>query len=420
MPDRNRISLTLAVAQGVSTLGSQISVLALPTLAVTELSAGPVGFSAIAIAEVVPVLVLTGTIGRFVGARAPLGTMVGADAVRAALISLVPLAMLLDIAGLWLVLAVAGAAGLFTAAFDVSAQSYVALSAEDAERAGMNGAIASGHSIGQLVGPAAGGVLIAVLGPSTAMLVDAATFVVSALVLATLPRQPASTSASTSSAARTGTPTKWTERRRSPLAAFAPLRGNREILRLSLAGAALNLGGSGLGAIFILYAYTTLDISSVAVGFLFAVYGGASLLGGMLSGRIVRRLGCHVPTRVAGSVAAVSLLLIPAASWGSPVAVLAVYEVLFGFSATLWSVSFTTLRQNTTRLNELSQLNAAVRSILVCTFPVGALAAGVIAGVYGLHAATGVLAGVAVLSCGWYVRPGTGARAGEADLEVAR
>jgi MFS family permease len=371
--------------------------LALPTFAVQTLHAGAIAFSAIAVAEVLPTLVLSGWIGRLVQRRNTLQVMVGADILRVVPVLALTLAAIFTEVPLGSVLLIAAVLGLLTATFDVAMQSLIAAWPDTKTRATLNSGATVGQSAGQILGPPVGGLAIGLLGASTALVIDALTFIASAVLLwAIRPAIPLTTSTSLLTAVdASGKPSTG---------GFGVLRSIPLVWRLTMAGTALNLGGAGLGAVFILYCYERLDLDVSAVGLLYGAYGTAALIGGLVASRLIAKFGYERVTALSGTVAAISLSLIPFARVGWPMAFLLLYEVLFGLSATVWSVAFTTLRQDVIPVRLLSAVNASLRAVLVASFPVGALLAGALAAWLSMDGATTVLAAIAALSVAGYVR----------------
>ncbi len=115
----------LWAGQTVSMFGSMVSNIAIPFAAIIELDATPSDIAALRVAQVGPAFV----VGLFAGAvadrvrRRPL--MIATDAVRAALLLLVPLAALLDSLSIWLLVAVSAGISVFSVMFDVAYQAYI-------------------------------------------------------------------------------------------------------------------------------------------------------------------------------------------------------------------------------------------------------------------------------------------------------
>jgi predicted MFS family arabinose efflux permease len=162
------------------------------------------------------------------------------------------------------------------------------------------------------------------------------------------------------------------------------VRGQPALVRLAVAAAALNLGGSGLGGLYTYFAYRIVRLTPLQVGTTFIAYSVAAVAAVFTAKRLVRRLGLRRIIPLFGPVAAAALLLIPAASLGAGFPVLVIYELVFGYCATVWAVSSVTLQQLVSPPEQLGRVLGWSRSLSMLAIPAGALIAGALAGPLGL------------------------------------
>ncbi|TWJ29125.1 hypothetical protein JD81_02631 [Micromonospora sagamiensis] len=111
--------------------------------------------------------------------------------------------------------------------------------------------------------------------------------------------------------------------------------------------------------------------------------------------RVVGRFGLDRSIALFAPVAAGSLLLIPAASLAAPLLLFVVYELIFGYCATVWSVASASLQQQLVPAERLGRVIAFSRTVSILAVPVGALVGGVAADVWGLP---GTLTGFALVA----------------------
>ena len=120
--------------------------------------------------------------------------MIAADLGRAALLLAVPAASAMGLLRIELLYAVALLAGALSVLFDMSHLSYLPSLVERDRLVEGNSKLEVTASIAQVVGPGVGGILVKLVGAPLAVLVDAASYVVSAAFLlgirATEPRVP--------------------------------------------------------------------------------------------------------------------------------------------------------------------------------------------------------------------------------------
>ncbi|WP_078888306.1 MFS transporter [Streptomyces sclerotialus] len=180
----------LLAAAAVSQTGTRVSAIALPWFVlVTTGSAAQTGL--VAFCEMAPYVLikaLTGPLVDRAGARVISWTT---DVASAAGVAAVPALHALGLLDFWLLLVmvavIGGARGPGDLAKEVMIPEAAALSAVPIERAtGLLGVV---ERLASTVGPGAGGVLVAVLGPLAGLLVNAATFALGSVIVAlALPR----------------------------------------------------------------------------------------------------------------------------------------------------------------------------------------------------------------------------------------
>src|SRR4029077_11427769 len=169
----------LWAGQTISVVGSQVTTLALPTIAILLLhaTAGQVGLLASLERAAFPVLAL------FVGVwidrvrRRPL--MIAADALRAAALLSIPLVAAIGTLTLLQLYAVATILGVGTVIFDIGYLAYVPTLVGRPDLLEANTKLEVSHSGSYLTGPALAGGLIQLVGAAQAILADALSFLVS-------------------------------------------------------------------------------------------------------------------------------------------------------------------------------------------------------------------------------------------------
>lgn len=378
----------LMFSQGVSVAGTQVTALALPTLAILLLGAGPLAASLLFALE----YGVQGLTGPFAGVlvdrvASRRRLLVTVDVVQLLLIATVPLAHAagaLTLVHLYGVAAVSGAlGGLSAIAVPTAVSGFVP---EDGLVAA-NAKLAGARSVGQIAGPGLAAGLVQAVGAATAMVADAVSYGLSALALS-LPGLQRNAAPETV-AGRPGIAESLRE-------GLGVLRDQPVLARLAVAAAALNFGGAGLGGLFAYFAYQVADLGPGEVGLTTTAFSVAAVTAVLTAKKVIARVG---PTRVIpvfGPLAAAALFLIPAASLGFALPVLITYQLVFGFCATVWAVSSVTLQQLLSPPDQLGRVLGLSRSMGQLVMPVGALLGGTLAGVVGTTGALTVFAAIAL------------------------
>src|SRR6478609_11796071 len=180
---RDRNFLTMWSGQALSQFGAQITELAIPVLAVLLLNATEWEVGVLTAANVAAFLVVGLPAGAWIDRMRKRHVMIWADLVRAVALGMLPLLAMLGVLEMWHVYVVALVMGVATVFFDVSNQSFLPSLVRRDQIAEANGKLQSTEQLAGLAGPAAGGWLVSVLAAPVALLIDAATYVVSFIAL---------------------------------------------------------------------------------------------------------------------------------------------------------------------------------------------------------------------------------------------
>jgi MFS family permease len=274
---RRRALAGLLVAELVSSLGSQLTRLALPWFVLVE-TGSPARMSLVFAAQLLPVAVLglpSGALVQRIGART---TMIGADLGRAPLIALVPLLHALDLLSFPLLLVIAVALGVFTTPYYASQRLVLPELLGDDERAvaRANSLIEGTSEAASLVGPAVAGLLIVLIGAANVLWIDAASFLASGLTLLLLvpPHRR----------------TVDEEQPRGLLAGLRFLLGDPLLRPMVFSTLAFGAAGPMLFAALPYLAFARYDQDPKIAGWLLASWGAGAVAGSALTFRLVARL----------------------------------------------------------------------------------------------------------------------------------
>jgi len=292
---RARGLVPLVTAEAVSALGSQMTFLALPWFVLVT-TGSAARMSLVLAVQLAPVALLGIPSGALIARLGARRTLILGDAARAPLMASIPLLHGLGVLTFPLLLVLVACIGCFLAPY-FSAQRLILpeLLGEDERTVGVGNALLEGiPRLMGLLGPAAAGVLIAVLDAPSVLYVDAATFVFSALVLTFLvPARP---------------PAEPTDEARGLFAGVRFLLHDRLLGPLAGCAMALNAVGQMLVAALPVLAYEQYDGSSRVAGAFFASFGAGAIVGMVAALRLMPR---YDPIRLA----AVSLVALTLPIW---------------------------------------------------------------------------------------------------------
>ncbi|MGH3493916.1 MAG: MFS transporter, partial [Sciscionella sp.] len=178
----------LWTGDAISQLGSSVTMVAMPLLAVTMLRATPLQVGLLTTFEFLAFPVLGLPAGALVDRMRRRRVMIAADLGRAATLGSVPVAAVLGVLTLWQLFVVVFVTGCLTVFFDVSYQSYLPFLVGRDHLVDGNAKLQGTQSVAQVAGPSVGGLLVQLVTAPFALATDAVSYLCSALWLSTIRR----------------------------------------------------------------------------------------------------------------------------------------------------------------------------------------------------------------------------------------
>ena len=374
---RQRDFMKLWTGQSISQFGDEITLLAIPLLAINTLGAGPLEMGIFGVVRFLPWIFFTLPAGVWVDRMRRRPILIGADLARAALLGSIPLAFVGDWLTLIQVYVVAFAAGTLEVFFDVAYQSYLPSLVERDELVEGNSKLELSRAGSSVVGPTVAGFLIEAIRAPFAIAFDALSYLGAALFIGLIRRtEPEPAKHDPADGTR---PTMWQEARAGIGYVFA----NPYLRSIAACTGTANLFGNVSGAVLILYIAREdgLNLSAGTIGLIFALGNVGVLLGALTGGRVANAIGVG-PTIIASAVlAGAAAFAVPLAPREDPFWVLVIGGVFLGYGVVAYNVNQVGLRQAITPDRMLGRMNATMRLIVWGTIPVGALIGGVLGSV---------------------------------------
>ncbi|SIR59510.1 MFS transporter [Micromonospora avicenniae] len=367
-----------------SAVGSAVSAVALPLTALTALDATPFELGLIAASSYVAWIVIGLPAGVIVQ-RLPLrGTQVGADLARAVAVASVPLAWWWDQLTVAHLVVTALVISFANVLFDVANATFLPSIVDRDQLQSRNSLTSATHAATQLSGPSIGGLAVQALGAVPTLLVDAVSYLASAVLLRTLPARRAD-------APEHSPPMGELIRQGWRFVAYHPVMGPG-----MWAATAVNFVCGAQYALYPLYLVRDLHAPAGLVGLLIAVEGVGSLVGAALTPRITGRLGTARALIISCLVSVGGAFLVPLGTGWPAYAAFAAGNVVFASGVVVLSVTTRTYRQIASPPDLLARVMATVRFVSWGAIPVGGLVAGALAGVLGARTTLLVFAAAVV------------------------
>src|SRR5579885_1169024 len=277
---KNPDFMKLWAARSVSNLGNWITGIALPLTAVLVLSATPAQMSILGALNGIAVLLFGLVAGVWVDRLRRRPILIATDLGRALLISSIPVAALLGILRIEQLYIVTALVGLLTVFFNAADASFLPSLVQQQELVEGNSKLGISDSLAEIVGPALGGVLVQAFSAPLAIVIDALTFLWSALCFARIrtPEPPASVKQGRNA---------WAESMEGLLFVLK----SSQLRALAVGTGLFNFFGMFVGTLYAFYVVRELDLTPTILGLSIAAGGLSALLGAALAERVIRRMG---------------------------------------------------------------------------------------------------------------------------------
>ncbi len=368
--------IKLWAGQAVSIFGTEVTSLALPLTAVFLLKATPLQMGILGAVGLAPYVMFSLVAGVWVDRLRRRPVLIAADLGRAVLLASIPAAALLHLLTMGQLYIVDFLVGTLSLLFGLAYQSFLPSVVGRDRLVEGNGKLAMSASTGQVAGPGLGGALVQALTAPVAILVDAASYAVSAALIA-LVRAP---EASPRRLARHGP--MWAE-----IGEGLRIVARQPALRAITASWSVYEFAVGMVlAVLVLYLTRDLDIAPAVLGWVFVVWSASGLAGASLTGWAARRFGLGPSIGAALLVAGLGGLCAPLAIVLRPVAIplVLVGQALSGIGLTLSGSNQSGLRQALTPEHAQGRVNACFSFLTTGIRPFGALLGGVLGEAIGL------------------------------------
>ncbi|GAA2740375.1 MFS transporter [Kitasatospora cinereorecta] len=371
----------LLLGAAASQAGSQVTLVALPLVAVLVLHASAFQVGLLTAAETAAFLLVGLPAGAWLDRMRKLPVLVRADVVRFLAVGSIPPAAaagVLTMAQLYVVALVTGIATVF---FDVAHQSYLPNLLPREHLVAGNGALETVRSSAQIVGPGLGGGLVQLLGAPLAIVADAVGYLTSAVLLRRIRAvedepQPAAAGSL-----------------RADIAEGVRFVLGHPLLRMIAAATAVsNLFAAVLMAVQTVFWVRVLELSPAAIGVLLSVSAVGGLAGALCAGRLAARVGQARLIWLSALASAPFALLWPLSSGPAGAVLFGVGSAVVLFGAVVYNVAQVSFRQTVCPPELLGRMNATIRFLVWGTLPLGALLGGTVAGTAGPRAALWVCA----------------------------
>jgi MFS family permease len=369
-------------------MGTQVTNLALPLTAIYAFGASEDQVGVLRFLQLVPYIGLALLFGVWVDRVSRRAVMLYSNLVRMVLVGLVPLMYELHMLNMGLLMVIACVLGIASVLFDVSWMPFVPVLVKHPKYyVEANAKMGISQSSTDVAGPGFAGLLVAAVSAPIALVVDAVSYLISAVTLMQIhihePRTPVA-ERHVLTELRDGL--RW-------------VFGNSILRWLAFIGFCCNFSMITVWTMFLLYGTKDLHLGSSTLGGIFAMASIGGLIGAMLSRRVLARFPLGRVYLIAQSGLLLGPIFIVLAS-GPRIAMVAVFILSF-FTTYLGlgiaGVIVVSVRQTTTPVSMMGRMTACFRMLLFGGGALGGLNAGLLSGAVGARHAIAIAATASAL-----------------------
>ena len=397
---RNHNFLKLWTSDTISQFGSQFTGLALPLTAFIILHSNPTEQGFLIFVGTIPWLLFGLFVGVWVDRHRKQRIMVTSNILRGSMLALIPIAAVLGWItrlGILFLYAISFFVGFLQVFFDVTYQSFLPSLVRREQLVEGNTKLQASASTAQVAGPTIAGIVIGILTAPIAIAIDACSFFASAFTLGRIKHD------------------EFIDHKISKHSVLADIReglgvvlGDKRLRMIAGSTGTSNFFSTGLGTIlpfFLVSVGISLPNIALIEGLIFSVGSVGALVGVALATRIARRIG--VGLSIIGSMIIGGLGAIPYYLSGSLTA--SPLFALFGLDVNwylltimagqfvsfvgvvVYNINQVSLRQAIVPIRLQGRMNATMRFLVWGTIPLGGLAGGLLATLFGVRSAVGIV-----------------------------
>lgn len=370
---RDRGFRLLWTGETTSSLGSSVSSVALPLVALAKLNASVFAVSLLSAAAWVPWLVIGLPAGAWIDRLKRRRVLIVADVVSLLAFASVPIAALggwLTVSQLIVVALVAGTAAVF---FETALRAFVPAMVRAEDLLESNAKLQGSEQVTHIGGPGLAGLIAQIASPVGGVVANAVSFAVSATCLARIHVDEPP-------------PAAATQPLRHQISQGLRLVWSDPLLRMNaLFGAASNFVLTGYQAILVVFLLRTVGLSAGTTGLLLSAASVGGVIGALVARRAAARFGSARAVLLAKVAVMPFGLLIPLTHRGAGVSLFVLGSVVVIAGIVAGNIIWAGWVQSYYPAELLGRVTTSVQVVNYGTIPLGAVVAGALASTLGVR-----------------------------------
>lgn len=378
----------LWAAQVVSAFGSRITRTALPIIAVSTLDQPDSIIGILMAMQLAPGVLLAMFAGGHVDRGDKRKILIGADLVRAGVVASLTIAWACGILSMVHLIVVGAVVGAASALFQITDNTYLPELVGKEHLGEGNAKLESTDAVAEITGPASAGLLIAAIGAPLAVVIDALSYVWSAMWLGKIETR--------SERAVDAKPARSALRADDLRIGLRAVFGHPYVRWIVISHMVWSICGGFFISLYTPFCLRELELPNSIFGVIIAMGGVGSLAGALMSRWLVKTIGLGRTLVIASALSLACAVFIPLATGSIAIIVgfLVLHQLLSDGFAVAFVIQAVTLRQTVLPKDVLGRANAAIHVCTASLLPISAVVAGFLAEVIGIRNAVWV--GVAI------------------------
>ena len=374
---RHRDFLKLWTGETISVFGSRMGDVAVSFAAVISLGATPFQMSMLSSARIVPALAFSLFAGVWVDRLRRRPLLIAADVGRFALLATIPAAAVIGALGFPQLYTVILAVAALDILFQVAYRAYLPSLVSREDLADANSKMSASFAAAEVGGFGLSGWLVQLVTAPFAILIDAISFLASAVAIAAIGKTE---NATPPRAHRAGMIREIAQGARA-------FRSDPRLMALAAASALGAISYNLFSTLYMLFVVNALGFKPGALGMIFAVGGVSSLLTALIATRVIDRMGMGRIIAIALPLQGLAWMLVPMAHGATALAVMLLIgqQLLGDCAGTIYQIATTTLVQTITDRKVLGRVNATISFLGLASTLIGILLAGALGELIGLR-----------------------------------
>ena len=360
----------LWIAQILSLVGTQVTVVALPIIAIKLLNASTMQIGILTAMSYLPFLLFGLPAGAWVDRLSIKKLMIFCDISRGTILILIPVLYSLNLLSIAMLFVIAFCNGVFTVFFDISNQSFLPEILSKDQLIEGNSKLATSYTTSQMIGPTVAGFLVKIFSGPIAILLDSISYLLSSIFIykIKIPKLKAPLT-----------------KKEAPTRIYAEVKEglrfvfkNKYLKPIAISMSMANMFDlfGMIQTILPIYILSTLNLSSFEYGIILSLGNLGAILGTFINKALINKFSLGKVLTISSILPGVSLLILPFTSGEYAMYIIALSLSLASLNVAIFNINQISLRQSITPLPMMGRMNATIRFIIWGTIPIGAFLGG--------------------------------------------